>query len=281
MQQEPMRKVPSTVTPYGRACANCSRSKCRCIRLADSGSCERSVHVICVPTAVWCELTEYRCRRLNRECRPSDPVRKPRRPAVSKTTQLERRLDGLVSLFKSAQQSNAAAPVLGIESLSGVYSGAEDQSPNHGSSVTPSSSRIPMPQRAMSTEVFGHSGLMTPSLSISSAASIADISPEDWITGIMFPVEITTYEAEDNLRVFRNLKSNYFPFLYIAPTTTAQQLRQERPFLWLCIMSTSCRSVKQQCELVHRIKASVGPRLLLHSERNMDLLLGLLVFTTW
>lgn len=208
-------------------------------------------------------------------------MRKPRKSAVSKTTQLEKRLDGLVSLIQSAQQSNTAPPLLGIDSLSSVSSGAEARSPNYGNSVTSSSVHMQMPQKTVSTEGIGHSGSMTPSVSITSAASIADISTEAWITGIMSSGEFNIYEAEEHLRVFRNLKSIHFPFIYISPTTTASELRQQRPFLWLCIMTTSCKSTKQQYDLVHRIKASIGPRLLLHSERSMDLLLGLLVFTTW
>ncbi len=29
--------------PYGRACSNCSRAKCKCLYMAEGGGCERSV----------------------------------------------------------------------------------------------------------------------------------------------------------------------------------------------------------------------------------------------
>ncbi|KAL1906890.1 hypothetical protein Sste5344_007334 [Sporothrix stenoceras] len=92
--------VPTGIpAPYGRACANCSRAKCRCIYRSDGSDCER-------------------CHRLKKDCRPSIPVRrKAATPTsatkrtssstLSRTAQLEQKLDGLVSLL-TAQNNNRA-----------------------------------------------------------------------------------------------------------------------------------------------------------------------------
>ncbi|CAK7265198.1 hypothetical protein SEPCBS57363_001458 [Sporothrix epigloea] len=79
--------------PYGRACANCSRAKCRCVYRKNGAGCER-------------------CYRLSKECQPSITVRRNAgvsSPAskrsssltLSRAAQLELKLDGLISLLKS------------------------------------------------------------------------------------------------------------------------------------------------------------------------------------
>ncbi|CAK7201393.1 hypothetical protein SEUCBS139899_004097 [Sporothrix eucalyptigena] len=87
--------------PYGRACANCSRAKCRCIYRSNGNDCER-------------------CHRLNKECRPSIPVRRKAATSssatkrsssstLSRTAQLEQKLDGLVSLLEAQTNSRVKA----------------------------------------------------------------------------------------------------------------------------------------------------------------------------
>ncbi|RAH49980.1 Zn(II)2Cys6 transcription factor domain-containing protein [Aspergillus brunneoviolaceus CBS 621.78] len=74
---EPRRRT----APYGRACLNCARAKCKCLLRATGGGCER-------------------CIRLKKECIPAPTVRQ-RRPRASRTARLEQKLDGLVSLLQT------------------------------------------------------------------------------------------------------------------------------------------------------------------------------------
>ena len=69
-------------------------------------------------------------------------------------------------------------------------------------------------------------------------------------------------EAELYLTTFHTYKAKYFPFVYIPSTTTAQQLRQERPFLWLCIMMIASRSTSQQQVLGSQIQHVVAHEML-------------------
>lgn len=87
-----LTETAPTPAPYGHACANCAQSKCRCILHRVGGPCER-------------------CRRLNKECRPAETVRRrnPRKVTVSKTARLEEKLDGLVSLIKAGQSGRDTA----------------------------------------------------------------------------------------------------------------------------------------------------------------------------
>jgi hypothetical protein len=88
-------------------------------------------------------------------------------------------------------------------------------------------------------------------------------------------------EAEEYLINFQTNNSKYFPFVYIPSTTTAQQLRQERPFLWLCIMTVGSKSTSQQQVLGTKIRKTVAQEMIVQSEKSIDLLLGLLIFTGW
>ncbi|PYI12968.1 hypothetical protein BO99DRAFT_447990 [Aspergillus violaceofuscus CBS 115571] len=74
---EPRRRT----APYGRACLNCARAKCKCLLRTTGGGCER-------------------CIRLKKECVAAPTVRQ-RRPRASRTARLEQKLDGLVSLLQT------------------------------------------------------------------------------------------------------------------------------------------------------------------------------------
>ncbi|KAK9334285.1 hypothetical protein V1521DRAFT_486542 [Lipomyces starkeyi] len=59
---------------------------------------------------------------------------------------------------------------------------------------------------------------------------------------------------------------------------TTQQLRQERPFLWLGIMSASSKSVPQQLALRARMRAILAQRMMLEFRKDLDLLLGIFIY---
>ncbi|CAI7584201.1 unnamed protein product [Penicillium discolor] len=86
-------QIPAgTPAPYGRACMNCSRAKCKCIILATGTGCER-------------------CQRLNKECRPAQTVRKRnKRPSGSNTAHLEAKLDWIMSAFEKSGATPGLPP---------------------------------------------------------------------------------------------------------------------------------------------------------------------------
>ena len=73
----------------------------------------------------------------------------------------------------------------------------------------------------------------------------------------------------------------YFPFIFVQHSITAYDLRCERPFLWLCIMSIASKSSAQQKALQEEIKITMGREILVEGRNNIDLLLGVLVFVAW
>ena len=91
----------------------------------------------------------------------------------------------------------------------------------------------------------------------------------------------TSSEADAWLVEFQTRQSKYFPFIHIPPTTDAHQLRQQRPFLWLAIMTASSKSISLQKVLGDRLRQTVAWEMVVQSKKSIDLLLGLLVFIGW
>lgn len=74
---------------------------------------------------------------------------------------------------------------------------------------------------------------------------------------------------------------HYCPVVYLPPTTSARQLRQSRPFLFLTIMACTVRSMKQAHEIGDKIRHTLAQRFVIGLDRSIDLLQGLMVFLQW
>ena len=88
-------------------------------------------------------------------------------------------------------------------------------------------------------------------------------------------------EAEEFLRGFRPHMAMTFPFIIIPESTSAQELRRHRPFLWLCVMSVASKSTVQQKALAKEIKITMGREVFVEGKNNIDLLLGMMVYVAW
>ena len=90
-------------------------------------------------------------------------------------------------------------------------------------------------------------------------------------------------EAEHSFQVFRSTMLPYFPFVHLPADLTAQQLRETRPYFWLAIMSMTYQRLPghvQQARSTH-LRALFAQRIVLESEKSLDLLQSLLTFLTW
>ncbi|KAI1455367.1 hypothetical protein F4805DRAFT_435953 [Annulohypoxylon moriforme] len=251
--------------PYGQACTNCSKAKCKCISRGAPGSiCER-------------------CQRLGKQCVPSVSVRKRavRRPAAERTAHLEEKLDDLVSILRA--QAAGTPPT-------GAYrAGASDDLPDPGidtdtnsgpaMDLDPSIGVVPVPaDKATSNAplslpppVEAFCSRFTSMNSYPTPPSIA--SSQD---GGPSPVE-----AEEILRVFQDRFVPFFPFVWIPPETTAAQLQQERPFLWLTITCTCSKSQEKKAAYSQKIREYLAQKMLIDLDRNIDLLLGMVCYLGW
>jgi hypothetical protein len=134
-----------------------------------------------------------------------------------------------------------------------------------------------------STPDSSHNQLNTGSLLSSSTDHIHNVSERTTATANRrgSSYEPSLVEAEESLANFRTYKSKYFPFVHIPSTTTAQHLRQERPFLWLCIVAIGSKSTSTQEILGRQVRQTIAQELIVQSSKNIDLLLGLLAFVGW
>lgn len=93
--------------------------------------------------------------------------------------------------------------------------------------------------------------------------------------------EVPESQAEEQLDLFRRSFISMFPFIYIPPTTTAAELRHQKPFLWLVIMASTHKATSQQFRMAETIWNIISRRVVSQQFVNIDLLLGVIAFATW
>ncbi|KAL5333796.1 hypothetical protein BJX70DRAFT_45511 [Aspergillus crustosus] len=249
-----MDNEPDTYpAPYGRACSNCSQSKCKCIYPKAGGRCRR-------------------CQRLDKECRqPASNKRQrqsTRKEAIRRAEGWEKKLENpaIPSPVPVPNRQIEEAPLNG-EVLSAQWA-AEwlDTIANKAKQTTetnpPTSTPITRP---------------TPPKTI---PDIPSLTP----TSISFssPAEPKGLEAEELLFLFHLQFLPYFPCVNISQGKSAHNLRRERPFTWLAIMAVTCKSAAQRRSLNDKIKEIVAQKMI-HDETNtdIDILHGLLIYLGW
>ncbi|SPO01670.1 uncharacterized protein DNG_04343 [Cephalotrichum gorgonifer] len=238
--------------PYGKACAGCSKAKCRCIPRGPGLKCER-------------------CDRLRKECQPSTVVRK--RPSAAKRSaprapsaaQLGEKLDDLVTLLRERSQ---------VDVVHRDASGTRQHGPPEGAlpfSADGASNGQPRGRR-------GHWAETTRDLREPPATSPTTNYLTPHTTTSPFPQEPSPSQSEQYLRTFRENYLPMFPFVCIHPDTTAAQLQKEWPVLWLNIRALCCKSFQEQLVLERQVCETMAQKILVDMDRNMDMLLGLIAF---
>lgn len=108
-----------------------------------------------------------------------------------------------------------------------------------------------------------------------------DSSPAQSSTQSVDSVTPSALEGEMLLEIFRTNMSALFPFVILPAHVTADQLRRERPFLYLNICMIACQDPWRQRNMLPAVQQSVAERVVLRGEHNLDLLQGLLVHLAW
>ncbi|KAI1774980.1 putative C6 transcription factor [Hypoxylon cercidicola] len=243
------RKGPAHSAPYGQACLHCFKSKCKCVSRPGGEGCER-------------------CHRLNKQCYPSDSLRKrnaqKNHNSTARIAQLEGRLEGVVTLL----QSLAKAP----ESSTSLREALEDENPaeqEQPMTTTPNSSTSII----TGTNDNGITG---------SNSGAPLVSSFENSTGVQSPPsEPSTEEAEASLEIFRSHMLRYLAFIYIPPNVTASHLRREKPFLFRAILAVTAPTVQEKLVRGRELKGIIAQTTLLENQSSIDLLLGLLTYIAW
>jgi hypothetical protein len=230
---------------------------------------------------------------LFKECQPSATVRKRKTAnrvgTLTKTARLEQKLDGLVSLLKTATQLTPLSvdspnaftvlpqnrPVDGLEqSLSNLVAGGVTRP-----RVSAETEGLVGGNYARNT-LSEQEPMLTPTASYTTSASgsVHYHSPE---ASPSRASELSVEDADASLEIFRTQMMCSFPFAPVSASTTAQDLRNSRPFLWLCIMAVSSKSTPQREALGKEIRLTLGRKLFIEGESRLDLLLGILTYVIW
>lgn len=244
------------------------------------------------------KVTSLRCQRLNKDCQR--PAAVPRmRKAIKKSTKvdrLEEKLDGLVSLLKSNNQSNdKSLPMAAVDNGSFVNAIQNQAQPTPDSLPTPApalqNDDSDQPQYALTTGLGTdrvvrydgglslHAPILSPDISYTASGTRSTTSHSNTAPDVR--LEPNLQEAEEYLVMFREQMMHYSPFMPVTAVTTAQALRRERPFLWLCIMAILSKSTEQQKALGREIRITIGREMFLEGKNNLDLLIGLLTYNAW
>ncbi|KAI1424353.1 hypothetical protein F5Y12DRAFT_450236 [Xylaria sp. FL1777] len=279
-----------TSAPYGQACVNCAKAKCKCILIRHPGS---GSGLDSRPT---CE----RCARLGRECKPSSSVRKrgaagSRRvvgntvstgvssgtSAATRAANLEQKLEDLVAILKAQTSSTPpthASPQLDASEPHQQEKPAQNVRGEPGlttpSTVDWRSNNVP------SKIVSSGPTVVTPASTSCATYSTANSTPSP-LPATAHDVPMSTPQAEETLAFFRRHFLNFFPFVYLPPDMTAARLQRERPYLWLNISALCSKSPTKQAALSRQSREEVALKLLVACERNIDMLLGTLCFLGW
>ena len=90
-------------------------------------------------------------------------------------------------------------------------------------------------------------------------------------------------KANNLLDTFRTLLTARFPFVCIPHKQTAEELKQQEPFLLLAILAAaSYEDMPLQRALGKKVKQAISIRMiLLNGEISFDLLQGLMVYIAW
>ena len=233
-------------------------------------------------------LRSCRCHRLKKQCflterpprkrtRTSKPTYVPSPIFISHATnvmfrrvaQLEQKLDGLVTLLKSNQST---LPAYSSDQTPGV---SLPKSPvSLESNVSTARPSTTAPQSIISDEgitaVHISNGIILPNGPVGSA------------TNSNFSIEPDDEEADLLLLEFKTNMAEQFPFVVIAPQSSTQSLKYERPLLWKAIMvAASHQHLDRQLALGSKLMDDLMTRLLLRPEKSLDLLQALLIFIAW
>lgn len=250
------RRGPSHSAPYGQACLHCFKSKCKCVPRPGGNGCER-------------------CHRLNKQCRPSESLRKrnaqKNQNSAERIAQLEGKLEGLVSLLRSVSKSS--------NSYNSLRKALEDNLTSHSQlGLEP-----PITDRILTSS---NATQLPPIVGVKNVAGNLSLAPSfplycESLSSNLASYDSLPYEADKYLLTFRSQMLKHLAFIHIPPDTTVKELHQKRPFLLRAIIAVASPSTDQKMARGKELKQILAQDALTENQSSLDLLLGLLTYITW
>ena len=214
----------------------------------------------------------HRCHRLKRECEPSKSIRKRALKSRSKAEDLEKKLGKLESLLK--KQTNAAQPQPQPQEHA-------PWAPKNPTTYIHNIIRANLDHMAPEDNTVSDSLCTAGIPATPPSSTVTTITSKPWPPGEGFLYDIPNGAMEERLRTFRQFFLPLFPFIYIPLTTDARELRDQKPFLWLVIMSLTTKSATQQLEMGETIRRIVSQKIVNGERKSLDTLQGMICYIAW
>ncbi|KAH8813127.1 hypothetical protein F5884DRAFT_787485 [Xylogone sp. PMI_703] len=225
-----------------------------------------------------------RCHRLNKDCTIVQPVvrqRKPRR--TTRVAQLEKKLDGIVSLLQASQNAGNHSSLTPPDSQPEPLT--PEKSPTASTSIGQQLDQHgPGPDviQPQENEDVGNKSISElPFTYLSHAAPSQRRSTHHCL--LNYPSSEPDDDEVDRLiRVYQEELTTQFPFVILPPGLKAATLRQSKPFLYMTVvMAASHYNLPRQTLFEKKIVEYLSDHLLLRGLKTLDLVQGLLVFCSW
>ncbi|PYH30806.1 uncharacterized protein BO87DRAFT_316321 [Aspergillus neoniger CBS 115656] len=239
-----------------RACVACTTAKAKCTP----------------QSANLCQ----RCARLGKSCTyldlPQTKRKQRQKAAPSRVELLEKKVDQLLSqLATLTQQQNGQTLSPDTSTNDSLPTNSKDlHTSSHDSSSQGSSTDTDIAALLDAAKDPSHGPNPSTSSVLAGQPSLVD-------RGLLSPAE-----AERMLTFFKADFAAKFPFVLIPHGETADRLRVQEPFLFLCVVAATMGSAHPLRKIVaEEIMNHVTSRIVARSERNLELLRGLLVHCAW
>lgn len=196
---------------------------------------------------------------------------------IRRVAQLEQKLDGLVTLLTSQQNSSQIIP---LDHASGVLIPRSpvslDSNASTGGRSSAGTKSINLDGESTVPKTLDGSIGLADLLSPVAAGSLSITSLEP------SQLEPDEQEADSLLLEYKTNLAEQFPFVVLPLDSISQSLHQEKPLLWKAIMVASLHdNSHRQMALGSSLMEDLMMRLLFRAEKSLDLLKSLLVFIAW
>jgi hypothetical protein len=186
---------------------------------------------------------------------------------------LERRLEDLYSLIGTITLSKDATTDSSSVTAKFYYQAQAN--------IRPYSRNVAVSEENQIAQVVDPSILSLQTLTPVPSHGTAPTRPQSPSSLIPLTLEPAEWEAEELLRFFRDDMLGYMPFVTILSSKSASEVRQEYPFMWLCIMVITTKSSAKQTALSRAVRRHLGELMLVEGQRSLDLLYGTIICVVW
>ncbi|KAJ6782886.1 hypothetical protein PWT90_09919 [Aphanocladium album] len=219
-----------------------------------------------------------RCDRLNISCNVPENAPRKRRAKSTRVTQLEQKLDGIMSLLESNQRAKHRSGSAGSASTSG-----DAPSPLTPESTNNNNLNNPWPFRSRPSDCAGQNAEKTASLSEErpSPAVFVDRGVGEKVE-LMPGFSLTFTEANEYLNIYRKDYMPIFPFVIIEDTTKAHELYHNTPALfWMIMAAVSQTSEDVDTNVKKWLRQYVADTMIVKQEKTLELLQAILIHLIW